>query len=118
MAKTTDLFFAVKVDEHRDIAMAFPRLGFIETERLQGTQVQLGHGDPNIMENDAPQFLVGHLQEAGRGQYRHFPDQQLCRQFEQQRDLASFACPGNGSRNVAVMLKKIGRYIISLKSCA
>ena len=60
-----------------------------------GTQVQLGHGGFDVMENNAPQLLVGHLQDAGRGQHRHFPGQHQGRLLKQQGELAPFARPGH-----------------------
>ena len=48
------------------------------------------------MRDDAPQPLIGDLDDAGSGQHRHLAHQEQGRLFEQQREAAALTGPGDG----------------------
>ena len=88
-------FLAVQVNEHGNIPLPLARLGLVQGKGLEGTQVQLGHGGFDVVQDNAPQLLVAHPQDAGRGQHRHLPGQHQGRLLKQQGELAPFAGPGH-----------------------
>ncbi|MDX9835813.1 MAG: hypothetical protein RBT36_11480 [Desulfobulbus sp.] len=88
-------YFAVKINKHGNMPLPLVRFGLVQGKGLEGAQVQLSYGGIDVMQDDVPQLLVGHLQDAGRGQHRHLPGQNQGRLLEQQAELAPFGGPGH-----------------------
>lgn len=95
------------------------RFGGVST---QGAEIELVRGGLDVMQNNAPQPLIGHFQNPGCRQHWHLPDENHGRLLEQQGELARFAYPGNldlldpvflavnpgnSRRNETMMLKQV-----------
>jgi len=91
------LFAAIKIDEHGHVGVAPLGRGLIQADGGELAEVKPLDRAGDIMLDDAPQPLVGYLDDAGGGQHRHFTHQHQGRLLEQQSEPTALACPRGGN---------------------
>jgi hypothetical protein len=82
-----------KVDEYSDIVMAPLRGRFVKAESLQGSEIDISHGLPDIEINDSPQTLIGDFHNTGSGKNGHLPDNRHGSLLKQQGELTALSGP-------------------------
>jgi hypothetical protein len=97
------LFAAIKVDEHGHVGVAPLGRGLIQANGSELAEVEALDRAADIVLDDAPQPLVGDLDDAGGGQHRHLAHQHQGRLLEQQSEATALACPRGGHPQHAVL---------------
>ena len=87
---------AVQIDEHCDVIVPLFRRRFVQGQGRETRQVQPRERLRDIMFDDPPQPLVGHLDNPGGGQNRHLARQHQGGLLEQKREPAAVARPRDG----------------------
>jgi hypothetical protein len=110
------LFAAIKIDEHRHVGVAPLGRGLIQADGSQFAEVEALDRAADVVLDDAPQPLIGDLDDARGGQHRHLAHQHQGRLLEQQREATAFAAlprvlgrPGGGYPQHAVLVAVCAR---------
>jgi len=132
-------FIPVEVDEYGDIFVAAFGGGLVQTNRLEGFEIQTFDGFGHVMADDSPEPFVGHFDISGDGVNGPLAYKRHDHLLEKKREPTALPGPGyihspdtmfwafdswNASREVAVMLEKIEMpprvflEVVGLASCA
>jgi hypothetical protein len=84
------LFAAIEIDEHSHVGMAPLGCGLIQADGGELAEIEALDRAADIVLDDAPQPLVGDLDDAGGGQHRHLAHQHQGHLLEQQSEATAF----------------------------